>query len=117
IYLADSREEAYRDVSVNAYRFQQGYFADTLGRAFEFPGAPEEFAQIMAETGGAVIGTPDEAVGMIRQLQELSGGFGGLLGLAHEWAPSHKMHHSYELFARYVAPHFQHGLDSVTTAQ
>jgi limonene 1,2-monooxygenase len=117
IYLADSREEAYRDVSVNAFRFQDEYFGRTLGRAFEFPGAKEDFAQVMAETGGAIIGTPEDAVTDIKQLQELSGGFGGLLGLAHEWAPSQKMHHSYELFARYVAPHFQGGLAGVTTAQ
>jgi limonene 1,2-monooxygenase len=37
----------------------------------------------------------------------MSGGFGGLLGLAHEWAPREKIHRSYELWARYVAPAFQ----------
>jgi limonene 1,2-monooxygenase len=40
-------------------------------------------------------------------LQEASGGFGGILGLAHEWASREKTNRSYELFARYVAPQFQ----------
>jgi alkanesulfonate monooxygenase SsuD/methylene tetrahydromethanopterin reductase-like flavin-dependent oxidoreductase (luciferase family) len=34
---------------------------------------------------GVIIGTPDEAIDRIKKLQEVSGGFGCLLGLAHEW--------------------------------
>ena len=33
--------------------------------------------------------------------------FGGLLGMAHECANREKTLHSYELWARYVAPQFQ----------
>ncbi len=117
IYIAESREEAFNDVSVNAYRFQMDYFDQTLGRTFEYPGAPGDFAQVMAETGGAIIGTPDDAIEAINRLWEVSGGFGGLLGLAHEWAPSQKMYRSYELFARYVAPHFQGSVESLQVAQ
>jgi len=44
----------------------------------------------------------------IRKLWELSdGGFGGLLFRAHEWANREQTRKSYELFARYVMPHFQ----------
>ena len=39
-----------------------------------------------AGAGAAVIGTPDELVAMIRHLQELTGGFGVVLGFAHDWA-------------------------------
>ncbi len=117
IYIAETREEAYRDVSIEAYRFQKEYFGDTLGRAFEFPGEPSQFAEIMAQSGGAIIGTPDDAIEAIGRIWEMTGGFGGLLSLAHEWAPSEKMHRSYELFARWVAPHFQNTLNGVTTAQ
>ena len=46
----------------------------------------------------------------IQKLQEVSGGFGGLLGFAHEWANREKTFHSYELFARYVMPKFQDSL-------
>jgi limonene 1,2-monooxygenase len=59
---------------------------------------------------GAIIGTPDEAVDRIRKLQEISGGFGCLLGLAHEWTTWEKTLHSYELLARYVMPQFQDSL-------
>jgi len=57
-----------------------------------------------------VIGTPDDAIEAIERIFELSGGFGGLLALAHEWAPREKIVRSYELFARYVMPHFQGSL-------
>ncbi|MHB8577643.1 MAG: hypothetical protein ACYDCQ_20205, partial [Dehalococcoidia bacterium] len=46
-------------------------------------------------------------------LLERSGGLGGVLGLAHEWASTEKTLRSYELWARYVAPHFQGQLQTV----
>lgn len=116
IYLADSREEAFRDVSVNAYNFQKQYFDETLGRTFQYPGPADQFAEVMAGVGGAIIGTPDDAIAAIEKLWDLSGGFGGLLGLAHEWAPSARLYRSYELFARYVAPRFQGALDPINVA-
>jgi limonene 1,2-monooxygenase len=117
IYIAETREEAYRDVSEAAFAFQSEYFDGTLGRTFEFPGEPHQFAEVMAQTGGAIIGTPDDAVAAIERTWELTGGFGGLLSLAHEWAPAEKMRRSWELFARWVAPHFQGSLDHLTVAQ
>jgi limonene 1,2-monooxygenase len=117
MYLAETREEAWRDVSVGAYGFQKDYFEGTLGRAFEFPGEPSQFAEVMSMSGGAIIGTPDDAIDAISRIWDMTGGFGGLLGLAHEWAPAEKMRRSYELFARWVAPHFQNSLQGVTDAQ
>jgi limonene 1,2-monooxygenase len=54
--------------------------------------------------GSAVIGTPDELVAMIRGLQEVTGGFGVVLGFAHDWANRDATLRSWELFARYVVP-------------
>lgn len=116
IYIAESREEAWKDVTEAAFAFQSAYFDGTLGRTFEFPGEPQQFAEIMSQTGGAIIGTPDDAVQAITNIWEMTGGFGGLLGLAHEWAPAEKMRRSYELFARWVAPHFQGTLDPISRA-
>jgi limonene 1,2-monooxygenase len=117
IYLAESREEAWRDVTQEAFRFQKAYFDETLGRTFEFPGESHQFAEMMSQMGGAIIGTPDDAIEAIDRIWEMTGGFGGLLGLAHEWAPAAKMRRSYELFARWVMPHFQGALDPIATAQ
>lgn len=37
--------------------------------------------------GAAVIGTPDDLVDAIRSVQELTGGFGVVIGLAHDSRP------------------------------
>jgi limonene 1,2-monooxygenase len=105
IHLADTREQAITDVAERSYHFNTSYFEDTLGR----PSAGDDEAKIEAaiRRGGAIVGTPEDAIEAIEKLSELSGGFGGLLGMAHEWAPWEKTLHSYELLARYVAPHFQ----------
>ena len=55
----------------------------------------------------AVVGTPDDAAAKIQALVDQSGGFGAFLFMAHNWADWAATKHSYELFARYVAPQFQ----------
>src|SRR5579864_2298987 len=50
--------------------------------------SPEEAIEQVALVPGAVsvIGTPDDLVAKIRELVELSGGFGAVIGFAHDWA-------------------------------
>jgi len=55
----------------------------------------------------AVIGTPDDAALRLQQLVDQSGGFGGFLLMAHNWANWDATRKSYELLARYVFPKFQ----------
>jgi limonene 1,2-monooxygenase len=112
VHLAESRAEAMNDVRNGANLWIQEYFLKTLRQnlAFEdYPGQPIEEMTIdqIVGRGGAIIGTPDDAIAKIRELQQASGGFGGMLILATDWAPRLKMLNSYELWARYVAPQFQ----------
>jgi limonene 1,2-monooxygenase len=112
IHLADSKKEALEDIREGGNSWIQDYFIDTLGAKIQFeeyPGQPREEMTVerMVARGGAIVGTPDDAIARIREVQEASGGFGGLLGLAHEWASREKTLRSYELFARYVMPQFQ----------
>jgi limonene 1,2-monooxygenase len=105
IHLADTKEQAMADVREGAVRWNRDYFEGTLGRPSEGPEA--QTIESMAERGGAIVGTPEDAIAAVENMFELSGGFGCLLGLAHEWTTWEKTRHSYELWARYVAPHFQ----------
>jgi limonene 1,2-monooxygenase len=105
IHLADSRQQALDDVREGAVQWNRDYFEGTLGRPSEGP--ESQTIEAMAERGGAIVGTPDDAIEAIENLFELSGGFGCLLGLAHEWTTWDKTKHSYELWARHVAPRFQ----------
>ena len=54
--------------------------------------------------GVAVIGTPEDAVAAIRTLYDTVGGFGVVLGFAHDWASYEATKRSWDLFARYVIP-------------
>ncbi len=115
IHLADSREEAFRDVAEGSVQWSKEYFEDTLGRPAD-PTVPGDI-QSTTERGGAIVGTPDDAIAAIKNMQEMSGGFGCLLGLAHEWTTWEKTKHSYELWARYVAPHFQGQYERIDASQ
>jgi limonene 1,2-monooxygenase len=112
VHLADSRKEALDDIREGANRWIQEYFVNTLGarpQFEEYPNQPLEEMTIdrMIARGGAIIGTPDDAIARVRELNEATGGLGGILSLAHEWATSEKTRRSYELWARYVAPQFK----------
>ena len=63
-----------------------------------------------------VVGTPDDCIAGIARLQDASGGFGGLLLRAEDWAPRDKLHRSYELMARYVMPQFQGSLTGIVAS-
>ena len=114
MYIAETRERAFAECREGWRAWQLDYFRDTLGAVL--PGSAET-PEGAVETGGAIIGTPDDAIAVIEGLQENSGGFGGLMMLAHEWADREGIRRSYELFARYVAPRFQSQLDSVHGTQ
>lgn len=77
---------------------------------------PQDIESSVAR-GGAIVGTPTDAIEAIERIIDLSGGFGGLLGLVHEWTTWDKTKHSFELWARYVAPHFQGQIQRITEAQ
>jgi limonene 1,2-monooxygenase len=107
-HLAEDRQTAFEDIYNGLAHWHNGYVVGTLGR----PGAehvddPKGFAHKMAERGGAIIGTPDDAVEAIARLTEISGGFGALVGFVHDWANQDAMRRSYDLFARYVIPRVQ----------
>ena len=106
-HLAETREQAISDVEEGLLRWNNDYFVATLGVPNRT--AAESGRQLVEAMNGfgGIIGTPDDAIERVRHLQQLSGGFGCLLGLAHEWASRERTLHSYELMARYVMPEFQ----------
>ncbi len=110
-HLADSREEAIADIQEGVLAWNNEYYVNTLGAPMRFPAKNgREMAENLINFG-AFIGTPDDAVQGIQRLLDVSGGFGCMLGLAHDWASREKTLRSFELMARYVMPKFQ---DTVT---
>ena len=104
MHIAETREQAMEDVRFGLEKWI--YYFREIANLPIVPEGPDP-VKAMVDGGMAVIGTPDDAVARIRQLVEESGGFGAFLLMDHNWAPWAAKKRSYELIARYVAPHFQ----------
>jgi limonene 1,2-monooxygenase len=107
MHLAETREQARRDVEFGILDFAR-YFrhvlpASPVGDGDDVP----SILDYCDASGFAVVGTPDDAIRQIQRLVDQSGGFGTFLVFGHEWADPAATLHSYELFARFVMPHFQ----------
>ncbi len=101
--MAESRAEAIEDIRLGEARLISEYFDQTLGN--EVPDVPfDGIVEHMVEYHLWIVGTPDDAIEGINRLQEISGGFGGLMILVADWASREKVLHSYELMTRYVFP-------------
>jgi limonene 1,2-monooxygenase len=116
VYLAESREEAIADVRFGGAAMAYEYGGRALGRMPDFDGPQEKFVEHMAKTGRWIVGTPDDLIAAIHRFDEATGGFGGLLLQANEWATREKTHKSYELLARYVMPRFQGSLVGIESS-
>jgi limonene 1,2-monooxygenase len=113
-HIADTKDQAIAEVAEGAMRWHNEYNVTILGRPqANLTTDAIGFARGMDRNGGAIFGTPDEAVERIAHLQEISGGFGCLLGFAHDWATREQSLRSYEMFARYVIPRVNGMLASV----
>ena len=109
-HIAETREQARAEAVDGLQRWHNEYNAWTLGR----PGAShvEDKWELLDATAGdgangtgsSVIGTPDDLVAAIRSLYEMTGGFGVVLGFAHDWANLEATRRSWDLVARYVIP-------------
>jgi limonene 1,2-monooxygenase len=109
LLVAETREEAFADVREGFDRWLYGYFGAARGNAdaVSTPGVPRSGElQARIDAGGAIVGSVDDVVEGIRQLQERTGGFGTLLVYVPDWCSWEKTDRSMQLLARYVAPHF-----------
>ena len=94
-------------------RWHNEYNVKVLGRpgAQWVDDAEDLFSQVAeggAEGGGAaVVGTPDDLIEAILHLHKITGGFGVVLGFAHDWANPEATRRSWDLVARYVVPAIQ----------
>jgi limonene 1,2-monooxygenase len=109
-HIAETKDQARREAVHGLHRWHNEYNVDVLGR----PGAnrvddPWELLDQVAEGGSggggaAVVGTPDDLIAAIRNLQQVTGGFGVVLGFAHDWANPENTRRSWDMVARYVIP-------------
>ena len=102
-HIAETREKALANCRKGFAAYEQyGYSVRPEGPAALGMASLES----INESGRGVIGTPDEALQVLENLWDKSGGFGTILMLAHDWADWEATKRSYELFARTVLPKF-----------
>jgi len=109
-HIAETREQAREEAVNGLQKWHNEYNVQVLGR----PGAlwVDDKWQLMDQitgtgaegAGAAVVGTPDDLIEAILHLQEITGGFGTMIGFAHDWANREATFRSWELVARYVLP-------------
>jgi len=116
VHLAETKEEAVKDIREGSARLVTEYFGETLGNPVP-PVPRDQIVDYMVDNNQWIVGTPDDCIAGIERLQELSGGFGSFMIRVEDWAPRDKIHRSYELLARYVMPHFQGSLEGIFTSQ
>jgi limonene 1,2-monooxygenase len=117
-HLAETREQAMAEARVKAGEYQRDYFVRTLAHDDPAPDRPhDELIDEMVEKRLWCVGTPDDLADFIYMLDERSGGFGGLMLQAVEWAGRDAVRRSYELLARYVMPRFQGMLPGLEASQ
>ena len=114
VFLSESKKDAMEQARFGAGRYQREYFEEVIGQPSVVDGPPDKIIDTMVERGAWVVGTPDDLVAKIHELDEASGGFGGLLVQVAEWGTREQTLHSYELISRYVMPQFQGSLVNPT---
>ncbi|HXQ14562.1 MAG TPA: LLM class flavin-dependent oxidoreductase [Caulobacteraceae bacterium] len=119
-HIAETREEARAQSREGLMRWHNEYNVGTLMRPGAVAyGSPDEAVDKTAFVDGAasVIGTPDDLIANIRRLQEISGGFGTVIGFAHDWANRENTLRSWDLVARHVVPEINGLLEGYRTSR
>ena len=119
-HLAETKQQAREEAKHGLLRWHNEYTVGTLMR----PGAVayEDADQAIEEMAGgdsamSIIGTPDELVDTVRKLQNLTGGFGTVIGFVNDWANPEATMRSWDMVARYVVPEVNGMLDAYRESQ
>lgn len=103
MHIAETREKARENVRYGLERWIR-YYSCVAPQPFDTQG--KDPVDALVDSGRAVIGTPDDAIALIERLHGKQGDFGVFLHQHVDWADWDQTKKSYELYARYVMPHF-----------
>lgn len=105
MHLAPTRDQARADVADGLLRWCD-YFDRVAPKGMGGLLQHGDPVDLLIGAGRAAIGTPADAIEMIEKLQAQQGEFGVVLLQATNWADWERTKLSYELYARFVMPHF-----------
>ncbi len=110
VYVSDSRNQAMADIRAGVQRSYDYLLGLGLGALMKDDVAMSDADltfEWMVETIPWVIGSPEDCVRQIHEIDETVGGFGTLLINSRDWVTTDAWYRSLELFARYVIPQFR----------
>ncbi len=115
MHVAESRAQALADLEwgvLDLFKYVRGVTGSVTEGQLGKIRTPGQGVEMLTTDGLGIFGilqagTPDDIIAYIERLQEQAGGFGCLMFLAHNCADFAAVTRSYELFARYVIPHFK----------
>ena len=106
-HIAESRDQAREEAKDGLLIHNNEYTTRALrpddGQIFKTADEAED-AVAFSGVGNAVIGTPDDLINKIQEMIDVTGGFGAVIGFAHDWANRENTKKSWDLVARYVIP-------------
>ncbi|MDN5750713.1 MAG: LLM class flavin-dependent oxidoreductase, partial [Pseudonocardia sp.] len=109
VYVTDDKNQAMRDIREGVKRSYDYLFGLGLGALMkkgEGMEDPDLTFEWMVDNIPWIIGSPDDCIRQVKELEEATGGFGTLLINCRDWVTTDKWNRSLELFARYVTPQF-----------
>ena len=113
-HIAETRDQARAEAKDGLFRHNNEYSTAVLnpidGKIFKTPDEAID-STAFSEDSTAVIGTPDDLIHKIQEMIEITGGFGAVIGFAHDWANRENTKKSWDLVARYVIPAINSMLD------
>lgn len=103
-HLAPTRAQAQAEVEHGLLEWHNDYNVGTLMRpGLKALGTTGEAIDFYSE-GAGLIGTPDELIERILEMQQVTGGFGVMMGFVNDWANPEATARSWDLVARHVMP-------------
>ena len=113
-HIAETRDQARAEAKDGLFRHNNEYSTAVLnpidGKIFKTPDEAID-STAFSKDSTAVIGTPDDLIHKIQEMIEITGGFGAVIGFAHDWANRENTKKSWDLVARYVIPAINSMLD------
>jgi len=106
-HIAETRDQAREEAKDGLLIHNNEYTTRALrpddGQIFKTADEAVD-ATAFSGVGNAVIGTPADLINKIQEMIEVTGGFGAVIGFAHDWANRENTKKSWDLVARYVIP-------------
>ena len=106
-HIAETRDQAREEAKDGLLIHNNEYTTRALrpddGQIYKTPDEAVD-ATAFSGVGNAVIGTPDDLINKIQEMINVTGGFGAVIGFAHDWANRENTKKSWDLVARYVIP-------------